>query len=98
MSPAAAEFASACSAAGPVLADAVVVAACVVVGPLVGRVVTPVVVGAAALWPPEPQPAAAPAASAGSAASAAASFVTRLRISVPPWIDTGMRAHGTKRR
>lgn len=32
MSPAAAEFASACSAPGPVLAGAVVVAACVVVG------------------------------------------------------------------
>src|SRR5256885_295208 len=99
MSPAAAEFASACSAAGPVLAGAVVVA-CVVLRPLGGPAGAPLACppcGAPAggagtggwRFPAPDASVALPAASAASAASAAASFVTRLRISVPPWSDTG---------
>src|SRR5438128_6281501 len=82
MSPAAAEFASACSAPGSVLAAAVVAVVFVVVGELVGGVVTPVVDGAAALYPLEPQPAATRAAS--SAEATAATGVTRGRISARP--------------
>jgi hypothetical protein len=92
MSPAAAEFASACSALGPVPGGAVVVAW--VVGEAVAPVVvTPVVAGVAAVCPPEPQPVARTAASSAEATAASGwvrtSPVTRFRILVPPRIDTG---------
>src|SRR5689334_7389842 len=66
MSPAAAEFASACNAPGPLVPAAVVVVATVVVGALLGAVVAPAADNPEALCFEPPQPAAIPASATAS--------------------------------